>query len=98
VDEGNLLGAFRAMQLTADRAALVLCGDPRAAVRAMFLSSGRLQPELDAARRHGLRAFLSRTDDSGEPMFQDLAIRIAALISFYLSGEYRGLRGEGFSG
>jgi hypothetical protein len=97
VDEGNLIGAFRAMQLTADRAALVLCGDPRAAVRAMFLSNSRLQPELDAARRDGLRAFLSRTDDSGEPMFQDLAIRIAALISFYLSEEYRGLRGEGVS-
>ncbi|MCP4701738.1 MAG: hypothetical protein GY862_33500 [Gammaproteobacteria bacterium] len=93
LDEQNLISAFRAMQLTADRAALMLCGDLKPAVRAIFKSSLRLNPELPMAEQLGLDLFLSRTDDKGELMFQEPAIRIAALFSFYLSKDYEILTG-----
>ncbi len=91
-DEQNLIGAFRVMQLTADRTALVLCGNPKAAVRAIFKSSPKLQVELPVAEKYGLRTFLGRQDEDGNLMYQDLAIRLAALFSFYISEEYETLR------
>lgn len=97
-DEQNLIGAFREMQLTADRTALVLCGNPKAAVRAIFKSAPKLQVELPLAEKYGLRTFLGRKDEDGNLMFQDLAIRFAALFSFYISKEYETLRAEARSG
>ncbi|MCP4346929.1 MAG: hypothetical protein GY795_15550 [Desulfobacterales bacterium] len=94
----NLLSAFREMQLTADRAALVICGDLKAAVRAVFKSCPKLNPELQVAETEGLVSFLGRTDEEGELMFQDLAIRLAALFSFYLSEDYTALRSAAISG
>ncbi len=96
-DKRDLISAFRVMQLTADRAALVLCGDLKAAVRAIFKSTPVLNVELSAAERMGLDEFLSRVNDEGELMFQDLAIRVAALFSFYLSEDYATLRAAAFS-
>ncbi len=95
-DERDVISAFRVMQLTADRAALVLCGDLKAAVRAIFKASRHLNAELPVAERIGLVEFLSRVDDDGELMFQDLAIRVAALFSFYLSEDYATLRAAAF--
>ncbi|MCP4687495.1 MAG: hypothetical protein GY859_05550, partial [Desulfobacterales bacterium] len=96
-DEQSLISAFRVMRLTADRVGLVLCGDLNAAVRAIFKSSPGLNAELPIADRCGLDEFFSRVDDEGELMFQDLAIRVAALFSFYLSEDYAALRASGFS-
>ncbi|MFP4350060.1 MAG: hypothetical protein ACLFQY_17335 [Desulfococcaceae bacterium] len=96
-EEEDLVGAFRVMQLTADRAGLILCGDPGAAVRAIFKSSPGLVPDLPTAEQYGLFAFLSRTDDQGALMYQELAVRIAALFSFYLSEEYQQLKATGYS-
>jgi hypothetical protein len=90
-DEQNLISAFRVMQLTADRVGLLLCGDVGSAVRAIFKSRPALVPELPLAESIGLADFLSRTDERGELMFQDLAIRLAALFSFSLSREYERL-------
>lgn len=87
-DEQKLIGAFREMQLTADRAALVVCGDLKSAVSAIFKSSHALHTEFHMADRYGLDTFLSRTGEDGQLMFQDLAIRLAALFSFYLSDDY----------
>jgi hypothetical protein len=94
----DLLAAHRAMQLTADRAGLLLCGDLRSAIRAIFCSRAEYRAELPIAEHFGLAEALTRSDQRGEIVFQDLAIRIAALIAFYLSPEYRqadrALRGE----
>jgi hypothetical protein len=94
----DLLAAHRAMQLTADRAGLLLCGDLRSAIRAIFRSRAEYRAELPIAEHFGLAEALTRSDQRGEILFQDLAIRIAALIAFYLSPEYRqadrALRGE----
>ncbi|MED5373065.1 MAG: hypothetical protein VX899_18750 [Myxococcota bacterium] len=92
VDEQKLIVAHRVMQLTADRVGLVLCGDIRSAVRALFLSSARYLPELAIAEEHGLDHALQRRDSEGRILHQDLAIRVGALISFYLSAEYEALR------
>jgi hypothetical protein len=89
---GELLAACRLLQLTADRAGLVLGGDLRAATEAIFLASADYRAELDLARRHGLVTTLSRRDASGELMHQALAVRLAALFSFYLSDDYAVLR------
>lgn len=96
-DEQNLISTFRVMQLTADRSGLLLCGDVGSAVRAIFKSCPTLVPELPLAEDIGLSAFLSRTDERGEMMYQDLAIRLAALFSFSLSREYESLDRAAFA-
>ncbi len=96
-DEQNLISAFRVMQLTADRVGLLLCGDAGAAVRAMFKSRPTLAPELYLAESMGLSSFLGRINEKGELLFQDLAIRLAALFSFYLSREYETLTDAAFA-
>jgi hypothetical protein len=76
------------MQLTADRAALLMSADPVSTVRAMCLVHSRLAAELMVAERVGLRSALSRRGPDGAPILPDLTIRIAALLAFYLSDEY----------
>lgn len=88
----DLIAAARVMQLTADRAGLLLAGDLRAALRAIFLTSPDLWPELPVAARHGLARSLARRDPSGRILLQGLALRVAALLSFYLSEDYAALR------
>lgn len=88
----KLVAAHRVMQLTADRAGLLLAGDLGAAVRSMFLASHSYRAELPVTERHGLVTTLSRRDDEGQIVFQDLAVRIGALIAFYLSDDYPRLK------
>jgi hypothetical protein len=91
----DLLAAHRAMQLTADRAGLLFAGDLRSAIRAIFRSRAEYRAELPIAEHYGLAEALTRADHRGEPgsvVFQDLAIRIAALIAFFLSSEHRAAR------
>jgi hypothetical protein len=87
-----LLAACRVMQLTADRAGLLLCGSLPAAVTALFLSSPDYRAELSLAEAHGLVTTLSRRGEQGELLNQGLAIRVAELASFFLSPEYEKLR------
>jgi hypothetical protein len=88
----KLVVAHRVMQLTADRAGLVFCGDLIAAVRSMFLTSLAYQPELYIAQKNDLVTCLKRCDEKGNYILQDLAIRIGSLISFFLSDDYQHLR------
>jgi len=88
----KLIVAHRVMQLTADRVGLVLCGDIIAAVKSMFLTSQAYQPELYLAQKNDLVTCLKRRDEKGNYILQDLAIRIGALISFFLTNDYQRLR------
>jgi hypothetical protein len=98
-DSGErLLAACRMMQLTADRAGLVLCGDLRSAIRAIFLSSRTQHGELALAERYGLVKALNRKNDKGELINQELAIRFASLCSFYLSDDFIELRNKVLTG
>lgn len=88
----HLVAAHRVMQLTADRAGLLFAKDLGAAIRSMFLVSHDYVSELPTVERYGLLPSLSRRGEGGDILFQDLAIRIAALIGFYLSDDYLRLR------
>ncbi len=88
----ELVAAHRVMQLTADRAGLVLAADLRAAVRSLFLVRRDYVDALDLARREGLGAFLRRRSEGGDLAYLDLAVRTAALVAFFLSDDYVVLR------
>lgn len=93
VRRSELVAAHRVMQLTADRAGLIVCGDLHAALRAMLLTDPEIKPELSIVERHGIGRALSRRGPGGVVLHQDLAVRVAALVSFWLSDEYAQARG-----
>ncbi|NVB42974.1 hypothetical protein G6O69_34450 [Pseudenhygromyxa sp. WMMC2535] len=99
-DNSQLIAAHRVMQLSAERAGLVACGDPRAAIRAMFTVHPAHLSQWPLVESHGLRAALTRptrSDDERERLrLEDLAVRVAALLSFYLSPDYAALRAAAF--
>jgi hypothetical protein len=88
----EVVAAHRVMQLTADRAGLLLCGDPCAALRAIMLTRSDYQEELAVAEREGIDVVLARRTIDGKMVHQDLAVRVAALLSFYLSEDWVRLR------
>jgi hypothetical protein len=90
----ELVAAHRVMQLTADRAGLLVADDTAAALRALLLVRPDHAEVLEAARSEGLGAVLARRNESGQIVHQELAIRVAALLSFYLSRDYAELREE----
>ena len=97
IDERELVVAHRAMQLSADRAGLLLCGDIRGALRSILATTPQGRGELAVAEEHGLNTALSRRGPKGELVNQELAIRIASLLRFYLSDEYDALREKLYS-
>lgn len=88
LDNIRLVAAHRVMQLTADRAGLLLSRDLGASIRAMFLTHTRLANELGVAESQGLPACLSRRTADDRLVLPDLAVRVAALVSFWLSDDY----------
>ena len=84
----DLVATARVMQLTADRAGLVACRDLGAALRAMLLVRPDHRKELALAERDGVLTLLRERRADGHFAHQDLAVRIAALGSFYLSDDY----------
>lgn len=86
---GQLLAAHRLMQLTADRAGLVLAGDPIAAVRAMLA----IDPSdvWERSESTSIRELVSERDEEGALLHPDLAVRIGALLSFWLGDDYRSI-------
>jgi hypothetical protein len=90
----DLLAEHRVFQLTSDRFGLLLSGCPRAAIRAMFLTRSDLVPELEEADRAGLASRLLRVDAEGRLVHPYLSVRVAALLGFYLSEDYRRLSGQ----
>jgi len=88
----ELVAAHRVMQLTADRAGLLLCGDLVAGLRAMYLLQPAYSAELAVAERLGLAASIGRRDGAGDLLYPELAVRAASLIAFYLSDDFQRLR------
>ncbi len=88
----ELLVTHRVMQLTADRAGLVVSGSLRSSIRAMLLVRRDFQEELSRVERKGLAKVLGQRSEDGHMAYQDLAIRVAALLRFYLSPDYMRLR------
>ena len=88
----KLIFAHRLMQLIADRAGLLLAVSPRAAIRSMFLVRREYTDALRRSASQGLGDLLQTELSTGDPAFYDLAVRIGALIAFFLSDEFVRLR------
>ena len=86
IARGRLLATHRLMQLSADRAGLLLAGDLRAAIGAML----RLEPDPSAARasRAKFMDYVLARDEQQHLRYEMLAIRVAALVAFWLSDDY----------
>jgi len=92
--EQEMLAISRLMQLTADRAGLLFCGNIKAAVRSMFLVSRNYASELHVIEKYGLEKFILKQDETGNFVNQEFSLRIANLFSFYLSDDYVTLKNE----
>lgn len=88
----ELVAAHRLMQLSADRAGLVLSGDLAGAVRAMLLTTPSTRAELRIADELGVGKALERRDAQGALLHPMLALRVAALVAFYVDDDYESLR------
>jgi hypothetical protein len=88
----ELLVAHRLMQLSADRAGLVVAGSFHAAVRAILLTRADYRA-LERPDPHLLLlAALEQEVKAGSSVFTDLSVRIGALAAFYVSDDYATLR------
>ena len=82
----ELIAAHQLMQLSADRAALVFSGDIHSALRAIFLMYRDKRVHLSALEdRESLASWMEHPQYAPTIQFR---IRLASLISFYLSLEY----------
>jgi len=90
----ELVAAHRVMQLTADRAGLLLAADIAASLRAMLLVRSDYRDLIQSIELSGFDAVLARRTPDGRMAHQDLAVRVAALLAFYLSDEYAKLHAE----
>lgn len=88
----ELVAAHRLMQLSADRAGLVLSGDLVGAVRAMILTTPSARAELRIVDQLGAGVALERRDAQGALLHPMLALRVAALVAFYVDDDYEALR------
>jgi hypothetical protein len=88
----DLLVAQRLMQLSADRAGLLLADSLRTAVRAILLTRADYTPLLRPDPESTLLANLEQRSRAGDPAFVDLSVRIGALTAFYVSEDYAALR------
>lgn len=100
-ENSELIAAHRVMQLTADRAGLLACNDPRGAIEAVFRVHPSYLSQWPLVVRRGLHDALIRelrADDERERIrLEDLAVRVAALLSFYLSDDYARLHAAAWS-
>jgi hypothetical protein len=87
----NLLTAHRLMQMSADRAGLVLCGDLKASLRGLFLLRPDYRALLEAMEQRDLVQVLLLGDDQ-QAMRADLLVRVAALLEFHAGEDYLALR------
>jgi len=87
----NLMTAHRLMQMSADRAGLVLSGDLPGSLRGMLLVRPDTRAVLDAMIARDLVSGLF--EGEVEPaLLRDLLVRLAALLHFFVGDDYLALR------
>ena len=87
----NLVAAHRLMQMSADRAGLVLCGDLRSSLRGLLLVRPDTRGVLEAIAERDLVSVLLASEI--EPALRnDLLVRVAALLHFFVGPDYLTLR------
>ncbi len=93
MENETLVTTQRVLQLTADRVGLLLCDDPLAALRGVFLVHSNLRETFRRLEDDGLQG-LQHLGEVESAAFADALQRVPALLSFYLSPEYAALRAE----
>ncbi len=88
----ELIGAHRLVQLSADRAGLVLAPHLPSALRAILLMRADYRDLFTLAREVGLATALQRRP-LAEPAMADLIVRIRSLAAFYLSPDFDAVLG-----
>jgi len=88
----KLLAASRLMQYTADRAGLAISGDIKSAVRAIFLTGKYNYVFFNDAVKTSLKDFILQKSEDDTYKNQEIALRVAHLISLYFSDEYFEIR------
>jgi len=87
----NLVAAHRLMQMSADRAGLLISGDLCASVRSLLLVRPDTRAVLDAMVERDLVSVL--LEGELEPALRsDLLVRVAALLHFFVGDDYLALR------
>jgi hypothetical protein len=87
----HLVAAHRLMQMSADRAGLVLSGDLRSSLRGLLLVRPDTRAVLDAMAERDVVSVLLESEI--EPALRsDLIVRIAALVHFFVGDDYLTLR------
>ncbi len=85
----HLFAAHRLMQMSADRAGAVLCGDLRSSLRALLLVRPDTHALLERIVTRDLASVLLENDRPAEAaMRADLIVRVAALLQFYTGEAY----------
>lgn len=82
----ELIAAHRLVQLSADRAGLIACQELGPALRAMLLLRTEYWEILSLTRDKGLIEALFA--NATGPAYDDLRVRVRALIAFYLSADF----------
>jgi hypothetical protein len=85
----DLIAAHQLMQLSADRIALLFAGDPKSAIRSMYLMFRDQLAYLQQLEKDIPLHQWVLTGPHLEPVPTQQCIRICALLSYYLSDEYQ---------
>lgn len=91
-DSQNLLITSRLMEIVADKVALLFCNDLKAAVKGLLVSKNGFEQYQHIISQYGVEAFLARTNEEGEFVYQELIIRIKSMCAFYLSDTFEELQ------
>ncbi len=89
--EKEFWATARVIQATSDRCALIFTKNIKEAVRSILMTSKSYNTEIQKIDEIGLRNYLLETNEDGEFLHQELAIRLSNLFSFYLSKDYKGI-------
>lgn len=97
-DGEKLLEVSQYMQFVADRIGLVICGNIQAAIRAIFHNSDKYFKNVPFVAEFGISRLAQQEDTEGQTANRLLNLRIASLLSFYLSETYAQARLEVMGG
>ena len=95
VDPSSILLAYRTLQYNADRVALLATGSLYHTISSFFIGKKSLNAYRTKLSSEGFHAYCLATLPENEiPLQENITLRTAALISFYLSDEYHNLRSK----
>ena len=90
VDPSTVLFAYRALQFNADRIALLSTHSLFQTIRSFFIGNPSLLPYKNTLSQTGIQGFYKADLPSSlVPIQENITLRAAVLISFYLSPQYR---------